>query len=110
MESELAHDLRQAPPAAAEEAHTTRVPADGELDLEAFRERSLQKGVNPFVYRVIRALFLPFFLIYFRLQRTGREHLPASGPLLLAANHRSVPGPVRDRQPRSPSRLLHGQA
>lgn len=62
-------------------------------DLAQFRDRALQHGVNPFVYRVIRALFLPFFLTYLRLERIGREHLPASGPLLLAANHRSFLDP-----------------
>ncbi len=63
------------------------------VDLDAFRERSLQRGVNPVVYWVVRALFVPFFLVYFRLQRVGREHLPRSGPLLLASNHRSFLDP-----------------
>jgi glycerol-3-phosphate dehydrogenase (NAD(P)+) len=61
--------------------------------LHDFRERSLTRGVNPFLYWTIRAMFVPFFLIYFRLQRTGREHLPRSGPLLLASNHRSFLDP-----------------
>jgi 1-acyl-sn-glycerol-3-phosphate acyltransferase len=63
------------------------------VDLAAFHERSLQRGVNPVIYRVVRALFVPFFLVYFRLQRIGREHLPRSGPLLLASNHRSFLDP-----------------
>jgi 1-acyl-sn-glycerol-3-phosphate acyltransferase len=63
------------------------------VDLGAFRERSLSRGVNPVVYRIIRTLFVPFFLVYFRLQRIGREHLPSSGPLLLASNHRSFLDP-----------------
>jgi len=62
-------------------------------DLSAFRERSLQKGVNPVVYWIVRAIFVPFFLVYFRMQRVGREHLPRSGPLLLASNHRSFLDP-----------------
>ena len=36
---------------------------------------------------------MPFFLVYFRMQRIGREHLPRSGPLLLASNHRSFLDP-----------------
>jgi glycerol-3-phosphate dehydrogenase (NAD(P)+) len=62
-------------------------------DLAGFRERSLSRGVNPVLYRVLRTLLLPSFLVYFRLQRIGREHLPRSGPLLLASNHRSFLDP-----------------
>jgi 1-acyl-sn-glycerol-3-phosphate acyltransferase len=62
-------------------------------DLDAFRERSLQKGVNPFVYWPLRAFFVPTFLLYLRMQRIGREHLPRTGPLLLASNHRSFLDP-----------------
>ncbi len=68
--------------------------ADGApVDLSGFRERSLQRGVNPVIYWIVRAVFVPFFLVYFRLQRIGREHLPRSGPLLLASNHRSFLDP-----------------
>jgi 1-acyl-sn-glycerol-3-phosphate acyltransferase len=63
------------------------------VDLSGFRERSLQKGVNPVIYWVLRAMLVPFFLIYFRMQRIGREHLPRTGPLLLASNHRSFLDP-----------------
>jgi 1-acyl-sn-glycerol-3-phosphate acyltransferase len=61
--------------------------------LSDFRERSLQKGVNPVIYWTLRAILVPAFLIYFRMQRIGREHLPKSGPLLLASNHRSFLDP-----------------
>ena len=63
------------------------------VDLASFRERSLNRGVNPVIYWVLRALLVPFFLIYFRLDRVGREHLPKEGPLLLASNHRSFLDP-----------------
>jgi 1-acyl-sn-glycerol-3-phosphate acyltransferase len=49
--------------------------------------------VNPILYRAARALLVPFFLVYLRMHRIGREHLPRSGPLLLAANHRSFLDP-----------------
>ncbi len=72
-----------------------RAPSAGEtgVDLGGFRERSLTKGVNPVIYWALRVTLIPFFLVYFRLQRIGREHLPRSGPLLLASNHRSFLDP-----------------
>jgi glycerol-3-phosphate dehydrogenase (NAD(P)+) len=61
--------------------------------LNEFREHALARGVNPALYRLTRAVLLPFFLLYFRLERIGREHVPGSGPVLLAANHRSFLDP-----------------
>jgi 1-acyl-sn-glycerol-3-phosphate acyltransferase len=61
--------------------------------LNGFREHSLRRGVNPLLYHIARAVLVPFFLVYFRLERVGREHLPRTGPLLLAANHRSFLDP-----------------
>jgi len=76
---------------------STRSPQAGveaeAVDLAGFRERSLHRGVNPVVYWALRAILVPFFLLYFRLQRVGREHLPRTGPLLLASNHRSFLDP-----------------
>jgi glycerol-3-phosphate dehydrogenase (NAD(P)+) len=62
-------------------------------DLRGFRVRVQTRGVNPLLYLLARALLLPFFLLYFRLERLGAEHLPRSGPLILAANHRSFLDP-----------------
>jgi glycerol-3-phosphate dehydrogenase (NAD(P)+) len=62
-------------------------------NLGAFREHALSSGVNPVLYWTLRAVLVPFFLVYFRLARVGREHLPRTGPLLLASNHRSFLDP-----------------
>ena len=76
------------------QALVAQTAADGaSLDLGAFRERSLQRGVNPLIYWTLRAVLVPCFLVYLRMQRVGREHLPRSGPLLLASNHRSFLDP-----------------
>ncbi|HEX4482645.1 MAG TPA: lysophospholipid acyltransferase family protein [Solirubrobacteraceae bacterium] len=69
-----------------------RADADG-AKLADFRERSLHRGVNPLIYWTLRSLLVPAFLIYLRMQRIGREHLPKTGPLLLASNHRSFLDP-----------------
>jgi 1-acyl-sn-glycerol-3-phosphate acyltransferase len=49
--------------------------------------------VNPIVYWLARALLQPFFHLYFRLSRIGREHIPVDGPVIFAANHRSFLDP-----------------
>ncbi len=42
---------------------------------------------------MVRVTFQTFFLLYFRMQRIGREHVPAKGPVLITANHRSFLDP-----------------
>lgn len=56
-------------------------------------QRAREKGVNKLLYRVTRMILLPFFLIYFRLDRIGREHVPRDGAVIFAANHRSFLDP-----------------
>jgi len=63
------------------------------IDHAALHTRARQKGVNPLVYWLVRALFQPFFHLYFRMSRIGREHVPESGPVIFAANHRSFLDP-----------------
>jgi glycerol-3-phosphate dehydrogenase (NAD(P)+) len=68
-------------------------PEERAASLGTFREHALRRGVNPVLYWSLRAVLVPFFLLYFRLARIGREHLPRTGPLLLASNHRSFLDP-----------------
>ena len=43
---------------------------------DALHARARAKGVNPLVYWLARAVLQPFFHLYFRLSRIGREHVP----------------------------------
>jgi 1-acyl-sn-glycerol-3-phosphate acyltransferase len=49
--------------------------------------------VNRLLYYAARVVLVPIFLIWFRLQRTGREHARVRGGLLVASNHRSFLDP-----------------
>lgn len=63
------------------------------MDREALLERARGRGVNPVAYWIVRGILQPFFHVYFRLRRVGREHIPADGPVILASNHRSFLDP-----------------
>jgi 1-acyl-sn-glycerol-3-phosphate acyltransferase len=60
--------------------------------LDLYHERTRRRGVNPFVYWPVRWVLTAAILIYFRLRRLGREHVPDGG-VILAANHRSFLDP-----------------
>ncbi len=63
------------------------------MDRSRLLARAQGRGVNPLVYWVARALLQPIFLVYFRMQRIGMEHIPKDGALIIAANHRSFMDP-----------------
>ncbi len=60
--------------------------------LDLYHERTRRRGVNSLVYWPVRAVVKPAILLYFRLRRLGREHVPPGG-VILAANHRSFLDP-----------------
>ena len=60
--------------------------------LEVYHERTRRRGVFKPVYWPIRMVVKPAILLYFRVRRLGREHIPAGG-VILASNHRSFLDP-----------------
>src|SRR5918999_511119 len=62
-------------------------------DPSRLHARARERGVKPIVYWLTRAVFQPFAHLYWRLSRIGREHIPTSGPVIFAANHRSFLDP-----------------
>ena len=63
------------------------------MQATAALDRARSNGVNPLVYWLVRAVLQPFFGVYWRLSRLGREHVPPTGPVIFAANHRSFLDP-----------------
>ena len=63
------------------------------MEHASLHARAREKGVNPLMYWLVRGVLQPFFHLYFRLSRIGREHIPATGPVILASNHRSFLDP-----------------
>ena len=64
-----------------------------EAQLLRYHEYTRKHGVNWVMYVLARLLLQPFFLLYFRLSRNGREHTKVKGALIVAANHRSFLDP-----------------
>jgi 1-acyl-sn-glycerol-3-phosphate acyltransferase len=71
---------------------TKRRPRGG-YDPDPYHGRALSRGVNLALYVVVRAFLQPFFHVYFRMRRIGMEHVPKTGPVIFAANHRSFMDP-----------------
>jgi glycerol-3-phosphate dehydrogenase (NAD(P)+) len=64
-----------------------------EARLQRYHEYTRAHSVNWPLYLLARIFMTPFFLVYFRLGRTGREYGRVSGGLIVAANHRSFLDP-----------------
>ena len=58
-----------------------------------YHTRAVERGVNVAFYWFARSLLQPALQIYFRVRRSGIEHVPRSGPVIFAANHRSFLDP-----------------
>lgn len=60
---------------------------------KALHEKVTSGGVNPAFYWTVRLILQPFFHVYFRLNRIGKHHVPQTGAVIFAANHRSFLDP-----------------
>ncbi|HEX3874330.1 MAG TPA: lysophospholipid acyltransferase family protein [Solirubrobacteraceae bacterium] len=62
-------------------------------DAAPYHAQVAGRGVNRVLYVVVRAFMQPFFHVYFRMRRVGMQHIPKTGPVIFAANHRSFLDP-----------------
>jgi 1-acyl-sn-glycerol-3-phosphate acyltransferase len=48
-----------------------------------------EKGVSRPLYALVRAILVPLMRLYFRMHVAGAEHVPETGPAIIAPNHKS---------------------
>jgi glycerol-3-phosphate dehydrogenase (NAD(P)+) len=60
---------------------------------QRYHHYAREKGVNRLMYFIARLLLTPAFLLWFRLERQGREHARVPGGMVVASNHRSFLDP-----------------
>jgi 1-acyl-sn-glycerol-3-phosphate acyltransferase len=60
-----------------------------EAVLERAHARARGRGVLAPLYAAIRFLLVGVMRVWFRLRVSGREHVPAEGPAIIAPNHKS---------------------
>lgn len=61
--------------------------------LDRYHAYTRRHSVNWPLYLLARVFLQPFFFVYFRYSRTGREYARIKGGLIVAANHRSFLDP-----------------
>ncbi|HEX2468526.1 MAG TPA: 1-acyl-sn-glycerol-3-phosphate acyltransferase [Solirubrobacterales bacterium] len=60
---------------------------------QRYHRYARERGVNAPMYLLARLLLTPIFLLWFRLERQGREHARVPGGMVIASNHRSFLDP-----------------
>jgi 1-acyl-sn-glycerol-3-phosphate acyltransferase len=60
---------------------------------ERYHRFARERGTSRVLYYLARLILVPAFLVWLRLQRTGREHTKHRGGLIVASNHRSFLDP-----------------
>jgi glycerol-3-phosphate dehydrogenase (NAD(P)+) len=60
---------------------------------QRYHRYAREHGVNRPMYLLARLLLAPIFLLWFRLERQGREHGRVRGGMIVASNHRSFLDP-----------------